>query len=179
MRRLIPRMPDFVARHPEIAPEVISSVAAPSNPTESSDVAVRRGLEGWPEGLRVTPFVEDEALVVVSPVLLQGIGRMKAAGRLNLDHLHMTLQAAVDGLGIAVAPRCLWGSQAGAARAPASGARPSPQTLLLPHFAGRFHRGARFREMTKSGAAPLSRGLRHRSVSACQKRGVFPVKDGS
>ncbi|MCY1244397.1 LysR substrate binding domain protein [compost metagenome] len=35
---------------------------------------------------------------------------MKAAGRLHLDHLHLIFQAAVDGLGVAMAPRSLWGN---------------------------------------------------------------------
>lgn len=144
VRWLIPRLPDFVAKHPGIEPEVITSIAAPSNSSEGFDVAVRRGLQGWPASLQVAPFLEDEALVVASPSLLQsanrpiesprdlaafvllssrsrkgdwddwcrhaGIGRLKAAGRLHLDHLHLIFQAAVDGLGVAMAPRSLWGN---------------------------------------------------------------------
>jgi len=144
VRWLIPRLPDFVARHPGIEPEVITSIAAPSHAAEGFDVAVRRGLQGWPASLQVAPFLEDEALAVASPALLQsasrtvesprdlaafvwlcarsrkgdwddwcrqaGTGRLKAAGRLHLDHLHLILQAAVDGLGVAMAPRSLWGN---------------------------------------------------------------------
>ena len=36
-----------------------------------------------------------------------GIARLRPARRLYLDHLHLVLQAAVDGLGIAMAPRSL------------------------------------------------------------------------
>lgn len=36
-----------------------------------------------------------------------GIARLRPAGRLHLDHLHLVLQAAVDGLGVALAPRSL------------------------------------------------------------------------
>ncbi|MFT3800419.1 MAG: LysR substrate-binding domain-containing protein [Burkholderiaceae bacterium] len=36
-----------------------------------------------------------------------GIARLRPAGRLHLDHLHLVLQAAVDGLGVAMAPRSL------------------------------------------------------------------------
>lgn len=144
VRWLIPRLPDFVARHPGIEPEVVTSTAAPSRSSERFDVAVRRGLQGWPAALRVAPFLEDEALAVASPALLEsasrpiesppdlaafvllcsrsrkgdwddwcrhaGTGRLKAAGRLHLDHLHLIFQAAVDGLGVAMAPRSLWGN---------------------------------------------------------------------
>lgn len=143
VRWLIPRLPDFVARHPGIEPEVVTSIAAPSRASEGFDVAVRRGLQGWPASLHVAPFLEDEAFAVASPALLRsadrpvesprdlaafvwlcarsrkgdwddwcrqaGMGRLKAAGRLHLDHLHLVFQAAVDGLGVAMAPRSLWG----------------------------------------------------------------------
>jgi LysR family glycine cleavage system transcriptional activator len=36
-----------------------------------------------------------------------GAARLRPAGRLYLDHLHLVLQAAVDGLGVAMAPRSL------------------------------------------------------------------------
>ncbi|MDT0138969.1 LysR substrate-binding domain-containing protein [Acidovorax sp. PRC11] len=144
VRWLIPRLPDFVARHPGIEPEVVTSTATPARAPEGFDVAVRRGLQGWPASLQVAPFLEDEAFAVASPALLRsmhrpvesprdlaafvllgarsrkgdwddwcrqaGIGRLKAAGRLHLDHLHLVFQAAIDGLGLAMAPRSLWGN---------------------------------------------------------------------
>ena len=36
-----------------------------------------------------------------------GIGRLRGSTRLHLDHLHLILQAALDGLGVALAPRSL------------------------------------------------------------------------
>lgn len=144
VRWLIPRLPDFVAKHPGIEPEVITSIAPPSHSSEGFDIAVRRGLQGWPNALQLRPFLEDEAVVVAAPGLLHsakrsiasprdletfvllssrsrkgdwddwcrhaGIERLKAAGRLHLDHLHLIFQAAVDGLGVAMAPRSLWGN---------------------------------------------------------------------
>lgn len=144
VRWLIPRLPDFVAKYPGIEPEVVTSLAAPSQAAEGFDVAVRRGLQGWPAALQLVPYLEDEALAVASPSLLQGacrpmesacdlaafvllcsrsrkgdwddwcrqagIERPQAAGQLYLDHLHLILQAAVDGLGVAMAPRSLWGN---------------------------------------------------------------------
>ncbi|MFT3720904.1 LysR substrate-binding domain-containing protein [Pseudorhodoferax sp.] len=141
VRWLIPRLPDFVAQHPGIAPEVITSTAAPARASDGFDVAIRRGLQGWPPALQVRPWLEDEALVVGAPALVEGAGRhvasprdlaahvllgarsrkgdwddwlrqagvarLRPAGRLALDHLHLVLQAAVDGLGVAMAPRSL------------------------------------------------------------------------
>lgn len=139
VRWLIPRLPDFVGRYPDIEPQVVTSTVAPAQDTEGFDVAVRRGLEGWPSSMQVHPFLEDEALVVGAPALLAsqplcdprslsshvllsaktrrsdwddwrkrfGAPRARPAGRLQFDHLHFVLQAAVDGLGIALAPASL------------------------------------------------------------------------
>ncbi|WP_423455935.1 LysR substrate-binding domain-containing protein [Ottowia sp. VDI28] len=141
VRWLIPRLPDFVAQYPGIEPEVMTSTASPEKASESFDVAIRRGLQGWPPSLQLHPYLKDEALVVGAPALFRekahrvksprdlaeqvllcarsrkgdwddwlrqsGTARFKPAGRLHLDHLHLVLQAAVDGLGLAMAPRSL------------------------------------------------------------------------
>lgn len=139
VRWLIPRLPSFVERHPDIEPQVVTSTVAPAQAADGFDIAVRRGLEGWPPSMRVSPFLEDEVLVVGAPALFRsqpladlralashvllsaktrksdwddwkkqvGAPRTKPAGRLQFDHLHFVLQAAVDGLGIALAPTSL------------------------------------------------------------------------
>jgi LysR family glycine cleavage system transcriptional activator len=137
VRWLIPRLPGFVARHPEIVPQVVTSTVAPGAPAaEPFDIAIRRGLAGWPPGLRLEPLLQDAALVVGAPALLRarpvavpqdlvahvllashsraedwtrwlrlaGTPRLKPAGWLHFDHLHFVLQAALDGLGLALAP---------------------------------------------------------------------------
>ena len=136
VRWLIPRLPGFVAQHPDIEPQVITSTLAPDHAAEAFDLALRRGPRGWPPGMQVHPFLEDEALVVGSPalfaqrpvtrpealsshVLLLSKSRSKdweswkkqvdlptlqPASCLQFDHLHFVLQAAVDGLGFAMAP---------------------------------------------------------------------------
>lgn len=139
VRWLIPRLPSFVERYPDIEPQVVTSIVMPEEAIDSFDIAVRRGLEGWPPSIEVHPFLEDEVLVVGAPALFKaqpladlralashvllsartrkddwdawkkhvGAPRARPAGRLQFDHLHFVLQAAVDGLGIALAPTSL------------------------------------------------------------------------
>jgi LysR family glycine cleavage system transcriptional activator len=139
VRWLIPRLPSFVERFPDIEPQVVTSTVMPEEAIGSFDIAVRRSLEGWPASMEVQPFLEDEVLVVGAPALFSGhplpdlralsshvllsartrkddwdawkkqVGapRTRPAGRLQFDHLHFVLQAAVDGLGIALAPTSL------------------------------------------------------------------------
>ncbi|MEO7887357.1 transcriptional regulator GcvA [Polaromonas sp.] len=136
VRWLIPRLPGFVAKHPDIEPQVMTSTLPPDKATDEFDLAIRRGTRGWPSGMQVQPFLEDEVLVVGSPalfasrpvtspqslashVLLLSKSRskdwegwkkqvnapgLKPASCLQFDHLHFVLQAAVDGLGFAMAP---------------------------------------------------------------------------
>ncbi|WP_345537814.1 LysR substrate-binding domain-containing protein [Variovorax defluvii] len=139
LRWLIPRLPDFVERYPDIEPQVVTSTRPPGQEAEGFDVAVRRGLEGWHPAMQVHPFLEDEVLVVGAPALFAmqpledvrglashvllsaktrksdwddwrrhfGAPRARPAGRLQFDHLHFVMQAAVDGLGLALAPASL------------------------------------------------------------------------
>jgi len=139
VRWLIPRLPAFVDRYPDIEPQVVTSTVSPAQSIDGFDIAVRRGLEGWPSSMQVRPFLEDEVMVVGAPALfrsqpladlrslashvllsaktrksdwddwkkLVGAPRTRPAGRLQFDHLHFVLQAAVDGLGIALAPTSL------------------------------------------------------------------------
>lgn len=139
VRWLIPRLPGFVAKHPDIEPQVVTSTSPPDKAVDAFDLAIRRGIKGWPTGARIHPFLEDEVLVVGSPtlfahrpvtdpqslaahVLLLSKSRskdweswkkqvnapgLKPANCLQFDHLHFVLQAAVDGLGFALAPTSL------------------------------------------------------------------------
>ncbi len=142
VRWLIPRLPDFVAHHPGIAPQLITSLAPPARAPEPFDIAIRRGVEGWPSAVKAQPFLEDELLVVAAPKLLKkkpiadlrslaqhtllvvktrkqdwddwkthvGSPRLRPAGRLQFDHSHIVMQAAVDGLGFAITARSLLGT---------------------------------------------------------------------
>ncbi len=139
VRWLIPRLPAFVERYPDIEPQVVTSTVEPAQAVDGFDIAVRRGLEGWPASMKLHPFLEDEVVVVGSPTLLRSqpvsdlaslashvllsaktrkedwddwkrhvcAPRARPAGRLQFDHLHFVLQAAMDGLGVALAPTSL------------------------------------------------------------------------
>jgi len=140
VRWLIPRLSDFVAQYPGIEPQILTSIAplnapaAPAATDASYDIAIRRGLEHWPDTLDMHPFLEDEALLVGAPRLMRGIDEPAALASLTLllaktrrtdwddwkrhlgirrlrpkaqilfDHSHFVLQAAIDGLGFTIAP---------------------------------------------------------------------------
>ena len=142
VRWLIPRLPDFVARHPRIEPQLVTTTLSPAKSIEAFDIAIRRGVEGWPSAFKVRPFLEDELILVAAPSLVKakpvrratalashvlltcksrrqdwddwkqhlGLSRLKPARRLQFDHLHFVLQAAVDGLGVALTPTSLLGT---------------------------------------------------------------------
>lgn len=136
VRWLIPRLPGFVAKYADIEPQVITSILAPDAAVEEFDLAIRRSTKGWPTGMQIQPFLEDEVLLVGSPALFarrpvtdpQSLAKhvlllsksrskdwenwkkqvnasgLKPISCLQFDHLHFVLQAAVDGLGFALAP---------------------------------------------------------------------------
>ncbi|MCB4362961.1 LysR family transcriptional regulator [Hydrogenophaga taeniospiralis] len=139
VRWLIPRLPGFVALHPDIEPQVMTSTLPPDKAQDAFDLAIRRGTRGWPAAMQIHPCLEDEALVVGSPALFArcpvngpaslashvlllsrsrsndwehwkqraNVPGLKPAGCLQFEHLHFVLQAAVDGLGFALAPTSL------------------------------------------------------------------------
>ncbi|WP_094855018.1 LysR substrate-binding domain-containing protein [Bordetella genomosp. 10] len=134
VRWLIPRLSDFVAQYPGIEPQILTSIAPPNAPDLSYDIAIRRGLENWPDTLGMHPFLEDEALLVGAPRLMRGvtepaalasltlllaktrrtdwedwkkhlgIRRLRPKAQILFDHSHFVLQAAIDGLGYTIAP---------------------------------------------------------------------------
>jgi LysR family transcriptional regulator, glycine cleavage system transcriptional activator len=139
VRWLIPRLADFVARHPDIEPQVITSTKSPDQAADDFDIAIRRNSLGWPSHMKVQAFLEDEVMLVGSPVLFaekpikdfsslsshvllmansrsqdwdRWIKRIQmpsltVSGHLQFEHLHFVMQAAIDGLGIALAPTSL------------------------------------------------------------------------
>ncbi|MBD0704172.1 LysR family transcriptional regulator [Pseudomonas sp. E141] len=141
VRWLIPRLPEFMALHPDIKPQVLTRTQPPDQSGETFDVVIRRGHSGWPATVQPQVLLEDDLLLVAAPSLLQGVslnnvhdlarhtllsGRTRSSDwqtwakhvgikrfgnppTLQFDHMHLVLQAAVDGLGVALCPASLLG----------------------------------------------------------------------
>ncbi|MBC3346385.1 transcriptional regulator GcvA [Pseudomonas sp. SWRI196] len=141
VRWLIPRLPEFMALHPDIKPQVLTRTQPPDPSGETFDVVIRRGYSGWPSTVQPQVLLEDDLLLVAAPSLLQcvpldsvhdlawhkllsgrtrssdwqtwakhvGIKRWGTPPTLQFDHMHLVLQAAVDGLGVALCPTSLLG----------------------------------------------------------------------
>ena len=141
VRWLIPRLPEFMALHPDIKPQVLTRTQPPDPSGETFDVVIRRGHSGWPPAIQPQVLLEDDLLLVAAPSLLQcvpldsvhdlawhkllsgrtrssdwqtwakhvGIKRWGTPPTLQFDHMHLVLQAAVDGLGVALCPTSLLG----------------------------------------------------------------------
>lgn len=70
VRWLIPRLPNFMAQHPQIQPEVVTSTQYPDPARETFDLVIRRGRAGWSAALQPQRLLEDEMLLVAAPALL-------------------------------------------------------------------------------------------------------------
>jgi len=133
IRWLVPRLHAFEARHPEI--EVRSVISVQSVDLEHGDVAaaIRHGRGDWP-GLTAHVLIAEELVPVCAPSLRDEAGDMAALPRLHVEPrpedwrtwfagarrtepeetarqsfptLALALDAAVSGLGVAVADRRL------------------------------------------------------------------------
>jgi LysR family glycine cleavage system transcriptional activator len=71
---LVPRLPDFVARYPDVQINLDSSTRLVSFPQDGVDVAMRFGAGNWP-GLRAELLFEEWLTPVASPELLRRLGR--------------------------------------------------------------------------------------------------------
>ncbi|HEY0202217.1 MAG TPA: LysR substrate-binding domain-containing protein [Burkholderiaceae bacterium] len=165
-RWLIPRLPGFVAQHPGITPAVLTTSRAPEKQLGRFDVAVQRGLSGWPAAIEPVPFLWDDLALVAAPTLLQerpvrgpedladhvlleaktrpddwrawfaqvGAPGLRGRGLLTFDHHYLVLQAAVDGLGVALAPDSLAGSDL--ARGQLAAPLPLMRLAAAPYYLG-------------------------------------------
>ncbi len=141
VRWLIPRLPNFMALHPEIQPEVVTSTQAPDQSREVFDIIIRRGQADWSANVPAHVLLEDEIVMVAAPSLIRSlplddvnalsrhtllagktrssdwqhwaehfaIAQLPTQATLQFDHMHLVLQAAVDGLGVALCPASLLG----------------------------------------------------------------------
>ncbi len=151
LRWLIPHLPAFMAAHPGVRPDVVTSTAEPARlPAGSFDVVVRRGRSGvaWPKGMQARSFLRERAVPVAAPALLArlpvhraedlaghtllhtatrdadwatwlaraGVPGLRPAGELRFEHLQFALQAALDGLGVALGPLAMVAADLAAGR---------------------------------------------------------------
>ena len=70
-RWLVPRLPAFQDRHPEITLNIVSSDGDLDFVKERIDVAVRFGHGNWPDAI-ADPLMSEELVVVCSPRLMEG-----------------------------------------------------------------------------------------------------------
>ncbi len=83
---LLPRMPRFRERHPEIEVEISASERLVDFGRDNVDMAIRYGLGRYP-GLRVDPLMEDTNFPVCSPGLLAGPLPLREPGDLRRHSL--------------------------------------------------------------------------------------------
>jgi LysR family glycine cleavage system transcriptional activator len=138
-RWLLPRIGKFFARHPEIDLDVIANNALADFKRDDVDIAIRHGLGDWP-GVVSEHVLDDAAFPVCSPRLANGVLPARPAdlsrytllrsegeswkswfeaagldwpeptrGPMFSDSSH-TMQAAIDGQGIALARSSLLGN---------------------------------------------------------------------
>jgi LysR family glycine cleavage system transcriptional activator len=75
---LVPRLPSFVARHPDVQINLDSSTRLVSFVQDGVDVAMRFGAGNWP-GLRAEHLFDEWLTPVASPELLRRLGRKAPA----------------------------------------------------------------------------------------------------
>lgn len=148
VRWLIPRLPAFMALHPDIQPEVVTSTLPPIKPANASTWSSGEVKPiGRPTSSRRC-FWTMRIILVAAPSLIQNtafnspgdlLKHTLLTGRtrrrdwqdwarhadiairrdqpvLKFDHLHLVLQAAVDGLGVALCPTSLLGKDLASGR---------------------------------------------------------------
>ncbi|MHA1152834.1 MAG: transcriptional regulator GcvA [Alphaproteobacteria bacterium] len=95
---LLPRLPRFRERHPEIEVEISAADRLVDFGRDNVDMAIRYGLGRYP-GLRVDPLMEDTNFPVCSPALLAGpipLSQPADLSRHSLLHDDVTTSDAPD-----------------------------------------------------------------------------------
>jgi LysR family transcriptional regulator, glycine cleavage system transcriptional activator len=136
LRWLLPRLPDFRLRHPGIEVRLSTSNDAIDSLADDFDVIIRGGPDTF-HGFTSVPFLPERRLPVCSPSLGHAITTIADLARstllhvssvpklwpdwlieagypdlqpiamLMLDHFYLAIQAAIDGLGVAMGPTAL------------------------------------------------------------------------
>ncbi|WP_263139834.1 transcriptional regulator GcvA [Pseudomonas sp. RIT-PI-AD] len=86
---LIPRLPDFMARHPSLDLHILATERLSNFQADGVDIAVRYGKPPFGPGLHAELLFEQEIIAVCSPLLLETLGvprRVEALERFILLH---------------------------------------------------------------------------------------------
>lgn len=130
-RWLLPNLSDFRRRHPQIEVTLDTAQHAVEFPRDGVDLAIRMGRGDWP-GLDVVPLVQEALVPVCAPGVARALGTAadlatvtvlrvmtvaedweawcalagvdpKLLGHsLRFDNIHLALEAAAQGLGVAI-----------------------------------------------------------------------------
>lgn len=86
---LVPRLPDFASRHPELSIRLYSAIWAESLPADRVDVDIRYGEGRWP-GFHAEKILDHPSIPVCSPDYLARAGKIsKPSDLLKLNLLHI------------------------------------------------------------------------------------------
>jgi len=86
---LMPRMADFIARHPDIELSINPSTRLVDLDSEAVDAAVRSGAGDWP-GVTATPLMALETTLLASPSTAARLGVREAADLASAPLIQMT-----------------------------------------------------------------------------------------
>ncbi|MDM9620407.1 LysR family transcriptional regulator [Rhizobium sp. AC44/96] len=87
---LIPRLPDFLAAHPELDMRILASERISNFQSDAVDIAVRLGHPPFGAGLVADLLFEQELVAVCSPALLAGRQALTSADLARFVLLHDT-----------------------------------------------------------------------------------------
>ncbi len=156
MKWLIPRLPDFQAAHPDIQLHLMAAGGPVDFARSGVDLALRRDDFQWEDGLHAHKVCDEW----VGPVLSAALpGRLddqrrlhsatrpdawptwqrlsgqpdRSSGRADFEHFYLCIQAAVAGLGAAMASRLMVGDElaSGQLKAPYGFVRDGSAYVLL------------------------------------------------
>lgn len=144
MRWLIPRLPSFAINHPEIEVRLSASIAPVESIADPFDIAIRRGAIGTtstPFLDETCVPVASPALLAARPIrdvhdldahtllhaesvahlwpdwlMLAGGPDVRGRSQLRFEPLYHSLQAAIDGVGVAMGPSALVAADIAAGR---------------------------------------------------------------
>lgn len=186
LRWLIPRLHGFQSAHPAIELRLSASDRPVDFARASFEVAIRVGAGPWPEDALVSKLFDEQVGPVCAPRLRRGLkkpGDLAAVPKLHtqtrlgawsdwarrvdwaeprlkgqrFEHFYLMLEAAVAGLGVAVAPRQLVADDLAAGRLVAPfGFVPSGQAYVALRRKRRSRKAATFVDwlVAEAGATP-------------------------